>query len=129
MAASSLSENDVLKILGIGFVVMWRARNKKTVPIAALTATAATPAQAQAGTAVSFWNGLSTLIGTSAAVGAAQIANTGLSNLTQPTPYGTGGTDISSQATSSGDGVVLNPPGNVSPIDYLGLSADETLIN
>ena len=125
MAASNLSENDVLIILGIGAFVMWNMRKKSATPVAVksypgqqLPINQIVPA-AQANATANVWGaigqGLSQLIGTSAQVAAVGIANTALQ---VPTPNGSDGGTIGS-VDSSSDGAVLNPSGNLSAQDYV----------
>ena len=124
--ASSLSENDVLIILGLGFFLMWNANKKKNATVVQKQATypgqvpinqVVPAAQAQATATVwnAIGNGLAQVLGTSANVASVGIANTALQI---PTPSGgySGGINDVSSAT---DGAVLNPSGNLSPQDYL----------
>ena len=125
MAASQLSENDVLIILGVGALLLWNMRKK---PVLQPSSVATYPGQvplaqvvptAQANATASVWGaigqGLSQLIGTSAQVAAVGIAQTAIP---VPTPNGVYGGTLTDLSTTT-DGAVLNPGGNISPTDYL----------
>ena len=121
MAASNLSENDVLIILGIGaFILLTR---KKTATVKVASATGSQPsAQASAANSIfsSLGSALSGVIGTAGAVAAANIVTNGLG---VPSPGGNS-TQALTDLSSSTDGAVLNPPGMMSATDYVDSEND-----
>ena len=118
MAASNLSENDVLIILGIGAFILLTRKKTATVKVASATGKSSAQPSAQASAANSIFSSLgsalSGVIGTAGAVAAANIVTNGLG---VPSPGGNS-TQALTDLSSSTDGAVLNPPGMVSATDY-----------